>query len=169
MLCKSNAVPTGIWPDTKSQFVGSKNRGDSKAPKGTVVRKSAEVYLGGAIVLFPAAATSWRRPSSPREGAGASLTVGRPSLGTQVLLPVLETARPGAQCGKVRRGQELTSATVSSFQVCSRKAITESENHDPLLCATGSIAQHLHVGGRNASQAVQEAPRGAPRPVRVHF
>ena len=37
LLRKSNAVPAGVWPGTKSWPVAPPNHGDSGAQKGTVV------------------------------------------------------------------------------------------------------------------------------------
>lgn len=70
--------------------------------------------------------------------------------------------RPDAQFGKVGVSQELTSPTISSFQFCSQKAITENKNHSLLQCVTENITGHLHVGGSELSQLVQKtSPWGA--------
>lgn len=80
-------------------------------------------------------------------------------INTETPLTIVENStgvgRQDAHLGMVATSQELTCAAILSFQISSHQTITEDKSHDFLL--TEVVAFHLHVGGRESSQVVQEA------------
>lgn len=93
-----------------------------------------------------------------QEGAGEIFMVGGGGQHFGTLTCVgnsMGVGRPDAHLGMVGTSQELTCAAILSFQISSHQTITEDKSHDFLL--TEVVAFHLHVGGRESSQVVQEA------------